>query len=482
MSDYRDPPDVTGDAVLDAMVDFVLAPKHHGEATLRTAALCVADAIGCAMAALDDSLLAALRGPIIPGTLVPDGARVPGTSDVLDPVKAAFDISAALRWLDYNDTAPVGGHPSDVMGALCAVADAAGRTALREGRRPITVGGMLAALVDAYEIHGAVAAANRFDRAEIGLDHVIGVKLATAALCTRLLGGDARQVRAALANGWIDGHNLNAIRHVPNAGPRKGWAAADAASRGALLAWMALRGEPGVPAPLAQPVWGFSDVHLRGEPVRISAQLGSFFMDHVIFKLVPGHRTGSTAIEAAAALHDWYRAHRNAIAAIRLTTHRETIRRIVKSGPLPTPAARDHCLQYMVAIALMKGDVRPEDYQDPAAADPEIERLRGLMSVEEDPAYTAAYFDPEQQGCANAIEILTASGESSGRIEVLHPIGDPARRAQALPSIEQKFHRLTEQRWPEARRIHLFSLLSGLHRLPDLPFCTLMDELAEPAP
>jgi 2-methylcitrate dehydratase len=471
-------PDVrTSEEVITAIVDHVAARRMPSDDTLRTAALCLADAFGCAMGALATGEPQYLLGPYAPGTMVPRGARVPGTSHVLDPVKAAFDTSILIRWLDISDTSPVGGHPSDNIGAILAVADHVSR-ARGPGESPLMMRDVLAAMVDAYEVHCSLAA-NRFDMPEVGLDHVLYVKVASAALACRLMGGTADQIRAAVSQSFLDGADLNAYRHVPNAGPRKGWAGGNAASRGVILAWMAMRGEPAAPQPLSAKTWGFNAVMLDGKPVKLERALGSFFMDNVIFKLVPAQRNASTAIEAAMALHPWFAERADKIAKIHIATHDETMRRVVKSGPLPNREARDHCLQYMVAVALLKGRLAVEDYADEAAADPAIDRLRDLMVVEENEAYTADHHDLTKKSCANAIQITTTDGETSERVEVLYPVGDAARRDEALPQLKEKFISMTAGSWSADRQERVFGLLSDLPRLSETPvseFMTLVSE------
>ncbi|GGE52652.1 2-methylcitrate dehydratase [Agaricicola taiwanensis] len=468
----------TSEEVIAAIVDRVAARSVAPDDTLQTAGLCLIDALGCAMGALATGEPQYLLGPYAPGTMTPRGARVPGTSFVLDPVKAAFDTSVLIRWLDISDTSPVGGHPSDNIGSILAVADHMSR-ARGPGENPLTMEDVLLAMVDAYEVHCSLAAANRFDMPAIGLDHVIYVKLASAAVGCRLMGGSADQIRAAVSQSFLDGADLNAYRHVPNAGPRKGWAGGNAASRGVILAWMAMRGEPSAPQPLSAKTWGFNQVMLDDGAVKLERELGTFFMDNVIFKLVPAQRNASTAIEAAIRLHPWFMEHRDKISKIHIATHDETMRRVVKEGPLPNREARDHCLQYMVAVALTKGRLAVEDYSDEAAADPEIDRLRGLMVVEEDERYTADHHDLAKRSCANAIEITTEDGETSERVEVLYPVGDAARRDEALPQLREKFIGMTGHAWTTDRQERVLGLLSDLPRLRETPvpeFMTLVSE------
>lgn len=440
---------VVAEDVIGAIAGYVSAPPPVPNETLRTAALALADAIGCAIGALDDVDCRRLLGPLVPGTVVPQGVGVPGRAEPLDPAKAAFDTTALIRWLDFNDTTPVGGHPSDNLGAILAAAQL----------RSLSMADVLQAMVLAYEVQGCLAEANRFDRKGLELDQSIYVRIASAALAARLWGADRQMIRNAVSNAWLDGPAPTAYRNPPNAGTRKGWASADAGSRGVFLAWLAMRGEMGYPQPLSAPGRGFSDVFLRGEPVRLERPLGHFFMDHVIFKLFPCQRNGSTAVECALRLHAWCRPHAAPIAAVDIQTHDEAINRICHDGPLPNAAARDHCLQYMVAIALLKGRLASEDYSDAAAADPAIDRLRGMIRVTENAGYSAAHHDLARATCASGMRITLVDGQVSPFVEIHHPAGDPARRAEAVPHLIDKFHRLTQAAWPEVRRAALLDAI-----------------------
>jgi 2-methylcitrate dehydratase len=440
-------PCVVAEDVIEAIADYVSDPPPVPSETLRTAALALADAVGCAIGALGDAECGRLLGPIVPGTIVPNGARVPGRPEPLDPVKAAFDTTALIRWLDFNDTTPVGGHPSDNLGGILAVADH-----LSQLDSPLYMADVLRAMVLAYEIQGCLAEANRFDRNGIGLDQTIYVRIASTASAARLWGANRQQIRNAVSNAWLDGPSPTAYRHPPNAGTRKGWASADAASRGVFLAWLAMRGEMGYPQPLSAPGRGFSDVYLRGEPVRLDRSFGHFFMDRVIFKLFPCQRNGSTGVECALRLHEWLRSQAAPIVVVEIQTHDEAINRICHEGRLPNAAARDHCLQYMVAVALLKGSLTSEDYSDTVAADPAIDRLRDMILVAENPEYSAAHHDLTRGSCASGIRITLADGQVSPFEVIYYPAGDPVRRGEALPHLMDKFHDLARAVWPEPRR------------------------------
>ena len=435
------------DALLRTLADYVCGGPRPSALAIDTARLCLLDSLGGLAGALDAPDLRPILGPLVPGTTVPLGCRVPGTRYELDPVRAAFNTGTLIRWLDFSDTTQRGGHPSDGIGALLACADYVSRRGSH-----VTMRDVFEAMVRTYEIQGVLADTVKLDTPGIGLDAVLGVKLACAGVCARLLGGDTEQVANAFSNAVLDAGSLNAYRQLPNSGTRKGWAGADAASRGAWFAMMAVAGEMGYPHPFTASPWGFDTVVLGGRTLELRA-LGSSVMENVIFKLVPCQRNGSTAAEAAIALHPLVASRLEDLDRITVYTHAEAIERIAKTGRLPNPAARDHCLQFIVATGLVHGEVTSAHYHEPLALDPRIERLRAIMSVVEEPAYTRGYLDRTVLTCASAVEARFSDGSSTGRIEVSYPAGDPQRRAEALPNIRRKFDALAELGREEPRDV-----------------------------
>lgn len=447
--------------LLDELADYATSDSPLADASRGTACLCLMDALACAVGA-------AQQKPLLLGSLFEGAAggttRVLGTALVADPVKAAFDTSMLIRWMDFSDTSVLGGHPSDNLGAILAAAQHRSERQLLEGAPALTMDDVGRALRTAYEIQGCLAS-NKVDGTDIGLDHVFYVKIASTAVATVLLGGTRQQVRNALSLAMLDGQSLNAYRHAPNVGSRKGWAGADASSRGLLLAAMAMRGEMGYPDPIATPIWGFEAVHLHRRRLELGRRPASYFLDHIIFKLVPCQRSGSTAVEAALRLHNWFREHGGTAERIEIETHDEAMRRIVTSGPLPNPAARDHCLQYMVAASLLHGRLVSGSYTDEFASDPRIEALRQVMVVTENTGFTAGHHDPTQQSCANAVRIFARDGAVSERVEVAYPIGDPRRRHESTPLLQAKFRDLTAPCWDVARQDAMLALLGDPDRL-----------------
>ncbi|GHD58938.1 bifunctional 2-methylcitrate dehydratase/aconitate hydratase [Jeongeupia chitinilytica] len=445
------------DAVMQTIADYVCQPFTPSGEAVDTARLSLLDSIGCAIAALDHPACTRLLGPVLPGTRIPKGARVIGSGEQLDPVKAAFDATTLIRWLDYNDTwlAAEWAHPSDNIGALLAIAD----WQCRNGRT-ITLGNLLHAMVQAYEIQGVLALDNAFNR--VGLDHVLLVKVASSAVTMRLLGGGRDDVINALSHTWLDGTPLRVYRHAPNAGPRKSWAAGDAASRAVWLALLTHKGELGYPTSITTPTWGFQDAAFRGQTVTLAQPLSSYVMEHILFKVAhPAEFHGQTAVEAAIQLHPQLVGRFGNIAAIELTTTEAALRIIARDGPLTNPAARDHCLQYMTAVALLRGDLTAADYEDDVGGDPRIERLRARMSVAENPQWSRDYLDPQRRSIANGIRVRFDDGSPDLVATVELPLGHRRRRDEARPHLIEKFVENSSRHLDASRRQALIERILG---------------------
>ena len=474
-ANVRPPPD----AELVAIADYVAGYQVESQEALDTARHCLLDTLGCGFLAMRFPECAKHLGPLVPGTVVPNGARVPGTGFVLDPVKAAWDIGCMVRWLDFNDTwlAAEWGHPSDNLGAVLACADFVSRRAAAAGKPPLAMREVLAAMVKAHEIQGCLALLNSFNR--VGLDHVLLVRVASTALATHLLGGTHGQIVDALSHAFVDGSALRTYRHAPNAGPRKSWAAGDATSRAVRLALLVLRGEIGCPSALTAPTWGFYDVAFGGARFAFERPYGSYVMENVLFKIsFPAEFHAQTAVEAAVQLHPQVAPRLDAVERIVLTTHESAIRIISKTGRLDNPADRDHCLQYMTAVALLRGDLTAEDYEDAAAADPRIDRLRERMVVEEEPRYSREYHEPDKRSIANAVQVFFADGSSTDRVAVEYPIGHRRRRAEGLPLLLAKFERNLATRFPAAQAERIFGLCTDAEALAATPIHEFQDLLA----
>jgi len=467
------------DRELVAIADYVADQRIESDVAFDTARHCLMDSLGCAILALKYPECVRHLGPVVAGTVVPNGARVPGTGFELDPIKAAFDIGTIVRWLDFNDTwlAAEWGHPSDNLGAILACADFLSRQRLAQGRPPLTMRDVLGYMIKAHEIQGVLALENSFNR--VGLDHVILVKVASTAVVTHMLGGTKAQIVDALSQAFVDGQALRTYRHAPNAGPRKSWAAGDATSRAVRLALITLSGEVGYPSALTAKTWGFYDVLFKGKPFTFQRPYGSYVMENVLFKIsFPAEFHAQTAVECAVKLHPLVRDRLADIERITLTTHESAIRIISKSGSLYNYADRDHCLQYMVAIGLIHGTLDADHYHDDAAADPRIDRLRALMDVAEDPRYSRDYLDPDKRSIANAIQIRFKDGTSSAKIEVEYPIGHRRRREEGIPLLIAKFRANLATLLPAARVQQILALCEDRERLAATPVPEFMSLLA----
>ena len=440
------------DQVLLDIADYVLNYEIRSPLAYETACHSLIDSLGCGLEALDYPACTKLLGPIVPGTLVPNGARVPGTRFELDPVQAAFNIGAMIRWLDFNDTwlAAEWGHPSDNLAGILAVADWLSRNAVASGKQPLLIRDVLTALIKAYEIQGCIALENAFNK--VGLDHVVLVKVASTAVLAGLLGLNRDGIINAVSLAWVDGQPLRTYRHAPNTGSRKSWAAGDASSRAVRLALMASSGEMGYPSVLTTPLWGFYDVLFKGRPFRFQRPYGSYVMENVLFKIsFPAEFHSQTAVEAAMSIHAQLKTlGRSAedIGKITIRTHQACLRIIDKQGPLHNPADRDHCLQYMLAVPLLFGRLGAADYEDGVAADPRIDALREKMVCVEERQFTLDYHDPEKRSIANALSVEFNDGTRLDEVLVEYPIGHRRRRSEGLPLLEAKFRRNLARRFP----------------------------------
>jgi len=440
------------DRLLTQIADYVLEFRAPSAEARRIARYCLMDTLGCGLQALAYPACTKLLGPVVPGAGLAHGARVPGTSFELDPVAAAFNIGAMIRWLDFNDTwlAAEWGHPSDNLGAILAVSDYLGRSQAHPPSAAPTMGDVLTAMIQAHEIQGVLALNHSFNR--VGLDHVLLVRVASAAVATRLLGGSREEIVNAVSNAWIDGGALRTYRHAPNTGSRKSWAAGDATSRAVRLALIARTGEMGYPSALTAKAWGFQDVLFKGQAIELERELGSYVMENVLFKIsFPAEFHAQTAVEAALRLHAAVGPRLDAVERVAIETQEAGVRIIDKTGILANPADRDHCLQYMVAVALIFGRLTAADYEDDVAADPRIDALRAKMTVEENSSFSRDYLDPDKRAIGNAVQVFFADGSGTERIAVDFPIGHRVRREEGIPRLVEKFERSLAERFDADR-------------------------------
>ena len=432
------------DRVIQDIADYVLdldtgrPTVEQSNEAMETARYCWMDTIGCGLYALNYSACTKLLGPIVPGAELPGGARVPGTSYELDPVRAAWNIGATIRWLDFNDTwlAAEWGHPSDNLGAILALADYQSRT----GTHTLSMKDVLVAMIKAHEIQGVIALENSFNR--VGLDHVMLVRIASAAVSSQMLGCNREQTLNAISHAWLDGSSLRTYRHAPNTGSRKSWAAGDATSRGLFLSMLAQRGEMGYPTAITAPTWGFQDVSFKGDTLSFSQKFGTYVMNNILFKIsFPAEFHAQTAVEAALILHEEVKERIDEIEQIVIETQESGNRIINKTGPLDNPADRDHCLQYMVAVPLIFGRLTAEDYEDAVAADSRIDALRNRMQCWENERFTHEYLEPDKRAIGNAVQVFFKAGTQTERVEIDYPVGHYRRRAEGIPLLKEKFER-----------------------------------------
>jgi len=467
------------DRVLVDIADYVANHALRSTEAYDTARLCLIDTLGCGLEALSYPACTKLLGPVVPGTVVPNGARVPGTSFQLDPVAAAFNIGCMIRWLDFNDAwlAAEWGHPSDNLGGILATADWLSRTAVAGGRQPLAMRDVLTAMIKAHEIQGIIALENSFNR--VGLDHVVLVKVATTAVTAHMIGCTRDEIVYALSNAWIDGQSLRTYRHMPNTGSRKSWAAGDATSRGVSLALMARKGEMGYPSALTAKTWGFYDVLFGGKPFKLKQPYASYVMENVLFKIsFPAEFHAQTAVECALMLHPEV-AHRiEQVKKVVITTHESALRIIDKKGPLHNPADRDHCIQYMTTIGLIKGSLVAADYEDAVAQDPRLDALRAKMVCVENKQWSRDYLDPAKRSITNAVQVFFRDGSRTHNVAVEYPLGHRRRRKEGTPLLEAKFRTNLARRYADKRCEAIFSLCQDQERLKATPVHEFVDLFA----
>ncbi|UNK49206.1 bifunctional 2-methylcitrate dehydratase/aconitate hydratase [Lysobacter sp. S4-A87] len=478
-SAVRPPPDAAMADIADYVVDY----RIDSQEAYDTARHMLLDSLACAALAMDHPECVRHLGPLVPGAVLAGGARVPFTAHELDPVQAAYNIGVQIRWLDFNDTwlAAEWGHPSDNLGSILAVADYLGRKAQAGGGQAMTVRDVLGHAIKAHEIQGCYALKNSFNR--VGLDHVILVRLASTAVATAMFGGGKEQIITAISQSWIDNGVLRTYRHAPNTGPRKSWAAGDACRRAVTHALNAVKGEVGYPSALSAPTWGFQDVAFKGQPFEFERSFGSYVMENILFKIsYPAEFHAQTAVECAMRLHEQIGRRIeaegvDAIESIVIQTQEAAMRIIDKTGPLANYADRDHCIQYMVAVPLLLGRLRADDYGDAVAADPRIDALRERMRVEEDPRFTRDYFDPDRRYIGNSVQVFFKDGTQSEKIAVDYPVGHRRRRGEGIPLLMAKFEAAVAAKLPKRQSDELLALVADPERLLAQPVTRLMDGL-----
>jgi len=459
------------DKVLTDIADYATKYEVRSAEAYETARYCLMDTLGCGFEALEYPACTKLLGPIVPGTLVPNGAKVPGTQFQLDPVQAAFNLGAMIRWLDFNDTwlAAEWGHPSDNLGGILMAADW-----LSRNKKTLVMRDVLTAMIKAHEIQGVIALENSFNR--VGLDHVVLVKVASTAVVAHMIGCTYDELVNAISQAWIDGQSLRAYRHAPNTGSRKSWAAGDATSRAVRLALISKTGEMGYPSVLTAKIWGFYDVSFRGQEFKFQRPFGTYVMEHILFKIsFPAEFHAQTAAEAAMSLHPLVKNRIEDVAKITIRTHEAAVRIIDKKGPLNNPADRDHCIQYMVAVPLLFGRLTAADYEDEVAHDPRIDLLREKIVCVEDKQFSRDYLDPEKRSIPNGLTVEFKDGKKLAEVLVEYPIGHKRRRKEGMPLLVEKFERNLARRFPPKQQKAILALCMDAKRLDTTPVHEFVD-------
>jgi 2-methylcitrate dehydratase len=473
ISDMNIRPDF--DKEIKAIADYVSNKKIESKEAYHTAALCLLDTLGCALLALNYPACTKLLGPIVPGATLKNGARVPGTKFKLDPVQAAFNFGVALRWLDFNDAwlAAEWGHPSDNLGGILTVADYVSRQRSKR-KKPLLIKDVLTAMIKAHEIQGIIALKNSFNR--VGGDHVILVRLATAAVVTQLLGGNNEKICNTVSQVWIDGPTLRTYRHAPNTGTRKSWAAGDATSRGVFLALLTMKGEMGYPSALTAKKWGFYDVFFKGESFKFDRDYGSYVMENILFKVkYPAEFHAQTAAEAAIELHPKVKKRLNDIERVTIRTQESAVRIISKQGQLYNPADRDHSIQYITAIGLIFGNLTADHYEDKIAKDPRIDALREKMEVVEEKQFSHDYLDPEKRSIGNAIKVFFKDGTSTDEVVIEYPLGHRRRRKEGVALLIEKFRQNATTRFSKSHVEKIIKLFKDQKKLEKMPVNKFID-------
>ena len=465
------------DHVLVDIADYVLNYKVKEPATLDAARLCTLDALACALDALDFPECAKLLGPLVPGIVVPHGARVPGTRYELDPATAAFNLGSMIRWLDLNDTftAAQGSHPSDNLGGILMLADYLSRSRGAQGVGPLVMADVLAALIKAYEVQGCLAIENDFN--EIGVDHPLLTRVASAAVLTAMLGGTREHVINCVSNAWIDA-SLAVVRHAPNTGWRKSWASAEAIFQAVRFAFMSVKGEMGYPSVLTAKKYGFYDARWGGRQFKFQRPYGEYVLPHSMFKFVAAGMHSQSAIECALRLHPLVKNRLNDIKSIDIHSQKALMRIMNKTGPLHNPADRDHCVKYIVAVGLIHGKLDPQDFSDEFAADPRIDGLRAVTAVTEDARFTSEFYDPQKRSSANAVQVHFKDGSSTPKVEIEYPVGHPRRRSEVMPVLRAKFKASLARRFESARRNEILAVCGDAAAFDRMPVDTFVGLLA----
>lgn len=453
------------------IADYVANYQIKSELAYKTAKISLQDALGCAILSLKFPDCQKLLGPTFKGIHVNIGSKVIGTNMILDPIQAAFNMGTMIRYLDYNDTflGKEWAHPSDNLGAILALSDF-----LCRNGQSVKVKDLLELMIKAYEIQGNIALSNSFNT--IGFDHVILVKIASSAVSAKLLNKNEREIFNTLSNAWIDTGPLRTYRHFPNTGSRKSWAAGDQTARGLYFASLTEKNEMGYETALSAKRFGLYDVLFHGKPFQFEKPFDTFIMENILYKVsFPAEFHAQTAIEAAISLHPKVKNQLQKIESIEIETQEPAIRIINKTGELENHADRDHCLQYMVAVALMNGELTENDYSDEASKNPMIDLLREKMTLKENVEFTKNYYDLNKRSIGNSIKITFKDQTVIGPYAIEYPLGHRLRRNESLPLLQEKFKKNLSSYYSEEKVEDICKLFEDEELFLDLKVSKLID-------
>ncbi|CRF51406.1 2-methylcitrate dehydratase [Helicobacter heilmannii] len=468
------------DSALTTLGHYILdgeIPKH----ATQSATLSLIDSIACALMALKDPECTKFLGPSVPGAdFRPLGAKVLGTAYQLEPVVAAFNVSCMVRWMDFNDTwlAKEWCHPSDNLGAIWALGDYVSRLHLSQQEEPLKVRDILHAMVQAYEIQGVLAMDNSFY--DEGLDHTLLVRVASAGVGAKMLGGGLEEILSALSHAFVDGGVLRVFRHAPFSTTRQAWAGADATSRGVQLALRAMSGEMGCMKALSAPKWGFEAVFMPDiKGGLVLNELGTHVIENVLYKIsYPALFPIQTAIECALILHKQIAPRLDEISKIVLTTQEGVEKIMAGGGQAYQRLDREYSLAYPIAYALLRGHLRADSYSDTNAKNPFLQQLMDLIEVQISPLYTKEAKEPHKRAIANALQVFFKDGSSTQKVEVKYPLGHRFRREEGLSALQHKCQNALKEVYPRKKAAQIETLLADQDRLEKMDFNRFCDLLS----
>ena len=379
-------------------------------------------------------------------------------------------LTVLTRWFDYNDTflAKEWAHPSDNFGSIYSYFSKNNNYKFNDFTN---------ALTKAYEIQGSLCLGTSLNK--LGYDHVFYVKVASGSVFSYLVNnGDTSAVRRTINNILLDGPTLRAYRHFPNVGKRKSWAAADASRRGIELAIISSYKDEIYESVQNEDKWGFEPSFLENSKIEFGKDLNNWVIENILFKvLFPAEFHGQSAVEAAIKLSEEFNNNVNKIKKVNIYTHEPAVRIISNKEILKNASDRDHSLEYMVAAALLYGDLKYEMYEDSFEGFENINNLRKKIFVSEEPQFTKDYYEFSKRHISNSIEIVYNDNSTSEKITIQNPIGHPSRREEAIPLLKDKFLRNVESLFETKKASEVWDKILNLKKDDDLnKFFNILNE------